>query len=137
MFSKLAPGFLVSDSSFRAICFIGSPKSDQLQGGDTSFQRRDITHVPVRSSPSLCQDGRAPAVPLSVFWQFNLQPVLNLWAPQGGPSRMEPGCSAPPQPCASHPYVGQIKASLFHWKCPCFSEVYAWLPSLVGLAGDN
>lgn len=50
---------------------------------------------------------------------------------------MEPGCSAPPQPCASHPYMGQIKASLFHWKCPCFSEVYAWLPSLVGLAGDN
>lgn len=50
MFSKLAPGFPVSDSSFGAICFIGSTKSDQLQGGDTSFQGRDITHVPVRPS---------------------------------------------------------------------------------------
>lgn len=82
MLSKLAPGFLVSDSSFRAICFIGSTKSDQLQGGDTSFQRRGIPHVPVRSSPSLCQDGRAPAVQLSVFWHltYSLFPV---YGPRG------------------------------------------------------
>lgn len=50
MFSKLAPGFPLSDSSFRVICFIDSTKSDQLQGGDTSFRGRDITHVPVTSS---------------------------------------------------------------------------------------
>lgn len=50
MFSKLAPGFPVSDSSFGAVCFIGSTKSAQLQGGDTSFQGCDIMHVPVTSS---------------------------------------------------------------------------------------
>lgn len=56
MFSKLAPGFPVSDSSSRAICFIGFTKSDQLQEGDTSFQGRDIMHVPVTSShPSLAR----------------------------------------------------------------------------------
>lgn len=59
MFSKLAPGFLVSDSSFGVIWFIGSGESDQLQGGDTSFQGCDITHVPVTSghlSPAGWQD---------------------------------------------------------------------------------
>lgn len=69
MFSKLAPGFLVSDSSSGAICFTGSTKCDPLRGGDTSFQGRDITHVPGSPAP-LHQDGRAPAVPLSVFWHL-------------------------------------------------------------------
>lgn len=50
MFSKLAPGFPVSDSSYGAICFIGFTKSDQLQGGDTSFHGLDITYVLVTFS---------------------------------------------------------------------------------------
>lgn len=136
MFSKLAPGFLVSDSSSGAVCFMGSTKCDPWRGGDTSFQGCDITHVPGSPAPlSVRMAGHHSST--FCLLAFNPQPVPNLWAPLGGPSRMEPGCSAPPQPCASRPYVGQIKAPLFHWKCPCFSEVYAWLPSLVGLAGDN
>lgn len=77
MFSKLAPGFPLSDSSFRAICFIGSSKSDQLQGGDTSFWGRDITCVPVMSSClSLAKMAGHQQIYILSFWQFS--PMLDV-----------------------------------------------------------
>lgn len=93
MFSKLAPGFPVSDSSYEAICFIGFTKSDQLQGGDTSFQGCDIMYVPVTFSHLSLARWQIYTLPSG---RLNLKSIMNLQAPQGGPSRMEPGFSAPP-----------------------------------------